>query len=194
MRLNELLEILGIDEPDEFEYFVSRDHFSKRVHYPTSEGTVLSAPKKRLTNIGFFEHTEGTLKIRFNTPGEYTYDSVSVYAVPTAPFVSQAQTLSDQRLIITEQENDRLSGTVHAETDGVLFLSIPWSRGWQITIDGETQKLCRADTCFMATSITAGDHTVTLTYHSPWLLQSLMLFLFGALCTIGIVIYHHRRR
>ena len=55
----------------------------------------------------------------------------------------------------------QLSGTIHADTAGTMYTSIPYDKGWKLTVDGvETETRSIFDT-FVAADLSEGDHEIT---------------------------------
>ena len=57
--------------------------------------------------------------------------------------------------------------TTSAATDMLLFLSDNYYPGWKVSIDGENDKIYRADYSFRAVPVTQGKHQVVFSYY-PW--------------------------
>ena len=71
---------------------------------------------------------------------------------------------------ITDYQNDQITLTVNANSDGVLVLSESYEKGWHATVDGEKVPVIEAYGVARAIPVTAGTHTVRLTY-DPWSLR-----------------------
>ena len=69
----------------------------------------------------------------------------------------------------------QLSGTIHADTAGTMYTSIPYDKGWKLTVDGvETETRSIFDT-FVAADLSEGDHEITLTYEPEGLKTGAMI-------------------
>lgn len=82
-------------------------------------------------------------------------------------------------LTVTESYATRVEGTFTAPQDGALFLSIPYDKGWTVTVDGEraetfmvdkttpTDDKPNEDGALLGVRVTQGEHTVVLKYRAP---------------------------
>ena len=66
-------------------------------------------------------------------------------------------------------ENDVITGTLTLDTPKLLHLSIPYSTGWEATVNGEKRELLRANSLYMALPLEAGAYQIKLTYTTPGL-------------------------
>ena len=69
----------------------------------------------------------------------------------------------------SEHDSSHLSGSVQAEKDGLLLLSIPWDEGWHAKVDGQTVALQPALGALTALPVLAGSHSVEVWYIPPGL-------------------------
>jgi len=67
------------------------------------------------------------------TGGFYVY----LYGLNMGAFVAGWETLSQGGLNITSFSDTLLQGTITAPADGLLYTSIPYDEGWQVSIDGK---------------------------------------------------------
>ena len=51
----------------------------------------------------------------------------------------------------------------------MLFLSIPFDRGWRVIVDGSRADLTQANIGFSGVMLAAGEHQVELFYEVPFL-------------------------
>ncbi|CZQ82913.1 YfhO family protein [Trichococcus ilyis] len=77
----------------------------------------------------------------------------------------QAESLS-----ISSFSQTHITGSVAIQNeDEVLLTTVPYSEGWNVTIDGEDAETTSALDGLLAVPITPGKHTVSLTYRTPYL-------------------------
>ena len=74
------------------------------------------------------------------------------------------EALRREPLVLDSFREDRIRGRVAAREAGVLFLSIPFNRGWRATIDGQATAVHRINVGFVGIAIPAGDHAVELRF------------------------------
>lgn len=74
------------------------------------------------------------------------------------------QTIRTSRVTLEKKTSSHLTGSIQAQHDGVLLLTIPFDEGWQLTIDGEKTQYSRALGLFPAAQISKGEHTFALHY------------------------------
>ena len=164
----------------------------------------------------------GTLK-----PGmrvEITMDSErsasgNLYVQRLVPEALQAHLaeLSDGGMMVTEQKGDRIKGTVTAKENGVLFLSIPYDKGWKVKVDGqEVQTFPISDNAeteyddegnevtvggddgaLLGVELAAGSHDVELSFHAPGQILGLLISI-GSLLLLLVpmalrYILHHKK-
>lgn len=72
--------------------------------------------------------------------------------------------LKRRSLLLNSFSNTSLSGTLTTDEAGVLVLSIPYSLGWAITIDGKMSPPLIANMGMLATEIAPGPHHITVSY------------------------------
>ena len=66
-----------------------------------------------------------------------------------------------------EYSPNRLRLTVSAKRPSMLFVGNAWLPYWIAEVDGKSTPLLRADYAFQAVPVPAGDHQVTIRFHSP---------------------------
>ena len=100
---------------------------------------------------------------------------------------------SDAEIAVEDTGNDSsLICSASVSEDGLLFLPVPYEEGWQASVDGQETELIRADYGFTAVRLSAGEHTVTLTYQQPLFTEALIISV--SCCGICIIPALFRRR
>jgi len=77
-------------------------------------------------------------------------------------------------MTISSFSQTHITGSVTIEKeDEVLLTTIPYSAGWEVTIDGKVAETTTALNGLLAVPISAGKHSIVLTYRTPYLMTGL---------------------
>jgi hypothetical protein len=91
-------------------------------------------------------------------------------------------------------EENEIRGRVSARAAGVLFLSIPFDKGWRLAVDGRDQKLQHVNIGFLGAELPAGEHEFVLRYRTPGLLPGAVGTLAAVLALAGWSLWPAWRR
>ena len=72
--------------------------------------------------------------------------------------------LNRNSMELTKKTDTEISGRIEAERAGLLYLSIPYDKGWSILVDGEETEPYKLFDTFLSVRLTAGTHIVELRY------------------------------
>jgi hypothetical protein len=70
----------------------------------------------------------------------------------------------------------------------LLAVSVPFYPGWQARVDGKPVEITPADHALIGVEIPAGEHQLTLDYHSTWFLTGALLSLAGLCAGIALIV------
>jgi uncharacterized membrane protein YfhO len=101
---------------------------------------------------------------------------------------SYTEALKESALENVTIGTNRVSGTISADQDKILVLSIPYQNGWTAYVDGEEVELSRANYMYMALPISAGEHSVELTFAIPGVKYALVITPVSVVLWIVIVL------
>lgn len=73
-------------------------------------------------------------------------------------------TMKDNSWKLKELHDGSATGTVNALSSGNVVWSIPYDKGWTVTIDGERTRTFSAYKAFLGINIPAGEHEITIRY------------------------------
>ena len=131
------------------------------------------------------------VKVTFELKGETEDGYVRLSA---ADFDQQAygdlKKIVATRAFSVDRYSDRfIEGSVNAAQDQTLFFSIPYDKGWKVTIDGKEAKTHKIGDAFLGVNISSGKHKVSLKYTPPgftvgWKITVLSAAIFLILCKI----------
>ncbi len=98
-----------------------------------------------------------------------------VWRFDTEAFKEFYEKMNQNPVKLTKWTDTQLSGTIHADTAGTMYTSIPYDKGWKLTVDGvETETRTVFDT-FVAADLGEGDHEITFTYEPEGLKTGAMI-------------------
>ena len=80
----------------------------------------------------------------------------------------------------------KLSGSISCDRDGLLYTSVPQNGNWQVSVDGSPAAVTLVGGAMIAVPLSAGEHTVTFTYHNAafalgWKISLACFVLFGVM-------------
>lgn len=95
------------------------------------------------------------------TDGNYT---LMVYALKQNAFERVYEKLADEQLKLTEFTDTEIRGNINAYESGILYLSIPYEKGWSVWIDGRKADTLKVLDSMMGVKVESGEHEVLLKY------------------------------
>jgi len=141
-------------------------------------------------NLGYKEEGVASCTLSFSAPGEYLFDAIKIYALPMSYYRDSVAKLRADSLTDIDFANDRLSGKITLENEGVLQISLPYSDGWTAAVNGEAVEIVRCGGMYMGIALDAGESVVELRYTTPGLktgaiVSAVALLIIAALCAAG---------
>ncbi len=93
---------------------------------------------------------------------------------------------------LTKFSDTKLSGTVNAQEDGILYLSIPYEKGWSVEVDGQKADLLNMFGAMSGVKLTSGTHEIRLKYAPAGFIPGVFI---GIVCAgILVLLYVYERK
>lgn len=91
---------------------------------------------------------------------------------------------------------DVINGTISVKSDGWFNLSVPYDKGYRVTVDGNETEYFKTNTAFIGFPISKGDHEIRVEFEAPlkkegMIVSLVSLILLGAL---AVVIRYRKKR
>jgi len=99
------------------------------------------------------------------------------------PKIEGSNNLQGSSLVITEYKSEEIKIKTRLTEDGFLILSDTYYPGWQVLVDGEKDKIYRANYIGRGVALPAGDHEVVFRFKP----KSVKLGFYISLLTLGII-------
>ena len=90
-------------------------------------------------------------------------------------FKNAVEQFAAHPLIVSSHSDTRITGTINAPKNGVVFTSIPFDGGWTVKVDGKKVETFAAANAMLAFDITPGGHEVELSFATKGLPLGLAL-------------------
>jgi uncharacterized membrane protein YfhO len=140
-------------------------------------------------NVNFSQLTELKLEVP-NAAGEITLEKSEIVAkVPQdmTTYVEDIKKLRENTLQIRKYSNDYIIGDITLDKNKLLFLSIPYDKGWHVRVDGKAANIEKVNIGFMGLFLNKGFHTVELQYNPPFLMAGMAVTLLSLIILIVMV-------
>ena len=98
-------------------------------------------------------------------------------------------------LQIKEFLPNQIKGEIQLKGSKILFLSIPYDKGWSAKVDGKRANIEKVDAGLMGILLEKGNHKVELTFEPPYVKEGTYLSLFSLLLFgLGIAFFNLQKR
>ncbi len=146
-----------------------------------------------LVNTGYSKIIKHWIRMTFPEKGTYSFDQIEVYSLSMQHVKNQLDELRRGSLQNIKEGHNRIEGDANLAQKGIMVLSIPYSKGWSATVDGEKAKLLKANIMYSSIELPEGEHHITLTYRTPYLLEGMIISLVSLFLFIGITVTLRRK-
>lgn len=117
--------------------------------------------------------------------GDSGYVDFYAYGFDETAFKEGYSKMKAEGLNVTRFTDTTIEGTVNASADGVLYTSIPYDKGWSITVDGEKvneEDIIKIGDALLGINLKGGKHDIRLHYTPKGLLP-------GAAVSVAALIF-----
>lgn len=154
--------------------------------YPTYRNTVV---------VNVANHQKGKqIKLQLTMKkGSLWLQNFTLYQFNNQQFQTGVKQLKQSPLKITSHKESSLTGNVTIKSaHATLMTTVPYSKGWHVTVDGKRAKPIQVAGTFMALKLTKGQHQIQMHYWPPLFNLGLLVSLVSVgLC---ITIYWWKRK
>lgn len=133
-----------------------------------------------------------TVELRSDTD-QYAMIKTVFYSCDTRLFREQlAKADPSSSITIEKAEDGFFKAAVNTSQDALILSTIPYERGWSLLVDGERAEIAPYQDAFVSIPVTAGPHTIELSFQAPGIvtggiLSGTGLAVFIVACGIGVI-------
>ena len=144
-------------------------------------------------HFGYWQEGVSEMTMKFERPGIFRLGLCEASAQPFDRYAERVNALAKESLREVEIGANRVSGKITVSKEKLLCLSIPYSKGWRVSVDGEERELLQTGTAFSGVALEAGTHEVVLEYRTPGLLAGTVIALTAWSIFAGFVIFLRKK-
>lgn len=200
--------VLRVDCPAEREMYVCfyGMHFKGQkgaasAFITASSSGCVTAPTYLYTNTNRFEHgredyllnlyysseARDKVVLHFSNVGTYTFTRMGIVAQPLDDLSTRIEALREDVLEDIKIDTNAITASYRADKDKVLCISIPYTEGWHLSVDGEERDPICVNSMFLGVVLNPGVHELSLVYETPHLregacISAVGFLLFALLC------------
>lgn len=119
-----------------------------------------------------------------------------VFTIDSEKFVKGYETLKSGQMEITDFNETKISGTFGADENEILYTSIPYDKGWNIILDGETvseKDIIMISDALIGIKVSKGNHNITFEYSIPYMNTACIVSIAFTLILISSYIFNKKK-
>ena len=149
-------------------------------------------------NIGSAGNKDRTVKLQISPNyGKAPIQEVSLFSVDNNKVHKLANELKKNSMKIIDHTSNRVKGTINSTINGgTMATTIPYSKGWSATVDGEKVGIKKWANMFVSIPVNAGHHKVVLTYEPVGFKLEVVISIvtiFGLMLLYGLLKFRAKR-
>lgn len=149
---------------------VTQNDVQQKIHIQSTFNPYYFGRKDYIVKINH-QTSKAKEKVRLNflSPGEYEFDDISLIIVPKKDVLARLKERKENSMKQIQYEGNHFRGVYHAKKDQILCVTIPYSKGWKATVNGNRTKIYKANGMFIGIIMKKGTQSVKLDYETPGL-------------------------
>ena len=184
------IEVLGIKNVDKLKttaiYYQAQDTNTRQKIYAYG-GNMYTDNSHHLVNLGYYENKESLEVMITFDKGTYTFDELSYYLVSIDDIKDKTNILNENSLTDVKLLSNGFTGKIKTQEESVLFISLPYSRGFSAYVNDQETTIYQANIGYMAIKLSAGINHIQFIYQTPGLKLGLIISIISAFGVIILV-------
>ena len=166
---------------------------SKSIEYFPSDAPFSSGRHDFIVNMGYRDDPVDQLTVKFKNRGVYRFDQMNLYFIAKDDFKEKLSRLNSNTLQNISLKTNTVSGTISVDSDKLLCMAIPYSKGWSVKVDGQVKDIECVNDRYIGVLISPGDHNVEFSYKTPYKMTGLIMSVAGISLFVFICVLNKKR-
>lgn len=117
-----------------------------------------------------------------------------VYALDEKAFKKHYEAIADELLEIEDFSDRKITGRINAKKDGILYLAVPYEKGWSVYVDGEKADTITVLDAMLGVRLEAGEHEIRLEYIPEGFIPGVIITSVCVILTGTLIFFEVRRK
>lgn len=172
---------------------VNDNYVKKNIGYLQPESCYSDGRHDLIVNLGYREEMHEDITLTFDERGVYSFDELSVYAIPMAGYSQKISNLSSDSLQDISLDTNTFTGNVSLDSSKLLCVAIPYSPGWEAYVDEMPSEVYCLNEHYIGLHLPQGTHAIRLSYSTPYKKEGAIMSLIGVFALIAVAIIDKKR-
>lgn len=129
-----------------------------------------------ILNAGYFKKkVPHKLKLKLPAEGTYTLKLKVVAVSLGKQYRRDYKQIQRNSLQSIKRTNNKITARLNKQQAGIVTSTIPYTKGWHVTVDGKPVKLLKTNYGFIGFKVAAGKHRIVMRYMTPGLQAGLIV-------------------
>lgn len=190
-------EMKGVTSVDGVNYLYLPEAIWDNVTYFAVNGKEIKTDvfiiTNQLFNLGYFDKGE-EINLEFKLTDKLETDKMTWVSLDQTRFDHLIAEQKKASVSLVKEEFGRLSASVDANKEELLYVSIPYDKNWQIKVDGQKIEPKKIVGDFIGIDLTEGHHDITFSYRSKSFLLGLMISAVTIVISIVFLWFDYRKK
>ncbi len=185
--------VVSIDNDEDrhvYLYFQTAPNKPSRGYVMVGETRIdFNARRSTLVEVGYVEAgTPIELNVFYSSSADTSgMFQLYAFALDMDVFEDAVQAIGQQQVTVSKITDRTIEGLVTAREDSIVMMTIPYDKGWTVTVDGQKVDTLAIDKALVGFPVSAGTHQIRLSYLPPWFLAGVAISA-GALLILIIIL------
>ena len=179
-------------------FYVNQYIDEMRIISRDGEGELIDTRKetelkfRRILDLGVYDDERYLYFINIEDPKLEL--SFQAYSFRNDKYISLMEKLRREQLELTDYSAGKLEGNITVEEDRTLMFSVPYDEGFTVLVDGKKVQTKAFAGAFLSVPLTAGTHSVKVSYTPPGFWAGVLLSAGGVLLSALWLILSEKRK
>lgn len=144
-------------------------------------------------NLGYSKDSQKKFSLKFKKKRKYTFDGAYAVSVPISKYLNNINNLRKNTLENVKMSNNLITGNIKADKDEILQISVPYSKGYTVYVDGKKTDSFESSVAYLGIKIAKGNHSIEIRYRTPFLRIGFVVTIIAALMFAAYLILQNKK-
>ena len=144
-------------------------------------------------NLGYSKKPQKKFTLKFYKKRKYILDGAYAVCVPISEYLNHINDLRKNTMQNVKVQRNLITGNIRADKDEILQISVPYSRGYTVFVDGKKTDSFQSGIAYLGVKIAKGNHSIKIKYRTPFLRMGFIVTIIAALLFAGCEIVWNRK-